>query len=103
LPAQEFSAVHSAFFKGSLEQTAAFAYNFYDADASGSINSKEVAASIELLPVGSGTERNLLALLAFYHGEKDVFFFDDYLQHVQAYRMHWSAVSARAKLAPSSL
>ena len=82
-------------FKGSLEQVAAFAFNFYDTDSSGLLSTKEVMQSIKILPVGGPAEQDLLALMAFFEGKKAHFTFMDYLEYAQSSGMHRGVEVAR--------
>ena len=84
--------------KGSLEQSAAAAFYFYDFNGNGLLSAQEVMDMIELQPVDSNDERDLLHLITYHGGKHKSYSFGMYLEHAQAFGMHGSYVAFRKRL-----
>ena len=82
--------------KGSLEQSAAFMFVFYDSNFDGLLTAAEVRTLIEGMPLGSHSERDLLDLLSAHR--KGSYCFDDYVAHTQARGLHGGIALARELL-----
>ena len=95
---EQFVLAYRPVLKGTLEQTAAHSFHFYDRDFKGFMTSTEVAKMVLDLPVGAYSEQDLLSLLAHFGGKKDFFTFGDYYDHIQVQGMHRGVQLQREQL-----
>ena len=84
--------------RGTLEQVAASAFTFYDLDGSGLLHKAEVMKMIELQPIGSDDERDLLHLITFTGSSVDAYGFEQYLAHAEAFGLHGSFTTFRERM-----